>query len=129
MKTPDNKKIILPNAAVTGGAIVNYSANDTRRIDMVFGISYGDDISKAKTIINRVLAADDRILKDPAPTVALSELADSSLNFVVRPWCKTGDYWNVRFSMNEEIKEAFDREGISIPFPQRDVHVYQEAVS
>jgi small conductance mechanosensitive channel len=126
MKSPDNKRIIVPNGAVTGGSIVNYSANDTRRVDMVFGIGYGDDIDKARGIIERVLAADERVLKDPAPTVAVSALGDSSVNFVTRPWVKTADYWTVFFAIHEAVKKAFDAEGVSIPFPQRDIHVYNE---
>jgi len=126
MKTGDNRKVILPNAQVTGGAIVNASANDTRRVDMVFGIGYSDDIDKAKALINRLLAADDRILKDPAPTVAVAELADSSVNFVTRPWVNKADYWAVRFDTHENFKKACDAEGISIPFPQRDIHVFNE---
>lgn len=126
MKTPDNKRVIIPNGEVTSGAIINYSANDTRRVDMVFGIGYSDDIDKAKSIISRVLAADSRILTDPAPLVALSELADSSVNFVTRPWCKTADYWAVFFDTHESVKKAFDAEGVSIPFPQRDIHVFNQ---
>jgi len=126
MKSPDNRRIIIPNGGITDGPIVNWSANATRRVDMVFGIGYGDDINKAKDVINRVLAADDRILKDPAPTVALSELGDSSVNFVTRPWVKGADYWAVNFDTHEAVKKAFDAEGISIPFPQRDIHVFNQ---
>ena len=96
---------------------------------MVFGIGYGDDIKKAKDILSRILSEDDRVLKDPAPTVAVSELADSSVNFVVRPWVKTSDYWAVYFDTHQKVKEAFDAEGISIPFPQRDIHMFQEDVA
>ncbi|MGD8922194.1 MAG: mechanosensitive ion channel, partial [Candidatus Zixiibacteriota bacterium] len=127
MKSPDNRKIIVPNSKISSDTITNYSAHETRRIDLVFGIGYGDDIKKARDIINEVIAADDRVLSDPAPTVAVSELADSSVNFVVRPWVKTADYWAVRFDLTENIKLAFDRQGVSIPFPQRDVHLFQEA--
>ncbi len=126
LKTPDNKIIIIPNASLTSDNIVNWSATGTRRVDMVFGIGYEDDIDKAKSIINEVLAADGRILKNPAPKVALSELADSSVNFVVRPWVDTGDYWDVYFDLTETIKKRFDAAGVSIPFPQRDVHLYQQ---
>jgi small conductance mechanosensitive channel len=126
LRTADNKKIIVPNSNLTGNNIVNWSATGTRRVDMVFGIGYGDDIEKAKQVITKILAADDRILKDPAPQVAVSELADSSVNFVVRPWVKTGDYWGVLFDTTETVKKRFDAEGISIPYPQRDVHVYQQ---
>jgi len=127
LRTPDNKKIIIPNSSLTGGNIVNWSATGTRRVDMVFGIGYEDDIDKAKQVISEILAADDRIFKDPAPQVALSELADSSVNFVARPWVKTGDYWGVFFDTTEAVKKRFDAEGISIPYPQSDVHVYQQA--
>ena len=127
LRTPDNKKIIIPNASLTGGNIVNWSATGTRRVDMVFGIGYSDDIDKAKQVIKEILDADERILKDPAPQVALSELADSSVNFIARPWVKTGDYWGVFFDITETVKKRFDAEGISIPFPQRDVHLFQES--
>lgn len=125
MQTPDNKTIIIPNAKLTDDNIVNWSAKGTRRVDMVMGIGYGDDIDKARDIMTAVLAEESRILKDPAPTIAVSELADSSVNFVVRPWVKASDYWGVYFDVTEKIKKRFDAEGISIPFPQRDVHVYQ----
>jgi len=124
LKTADNKVIIVPNAKLTSDNIINYSAKETRRVDLTCGIGYGDDIDKAKKVINDLLAADDRILKDPAPTVAVLEMADSSVNFVVRPWVKTADYWNVYFDTTESIKKRFDAESISIPFPQRDVHIY-----
>jgi small conductance mechanosensitive channel len=127
LRTPDNKKIIVPNASLTGDNIINWSATGTRRVDMVFGIGYDDDIDKAKQLIAEILAADDRVLKDPAPQIAVSELADSSVNFVARPWAKTGDYWGVFFDTTEAVKKRFDAEGISIPYPQSDVHVYQQA--
>ncbi len=123
--TPDNKVIYIPNSTLTGGNITNYSAKDTRRVDMVFGIGYSDDIDKAKNAIKTVLDNDSRILKDPAPQIALSELGDSSVNFNVRPWVNKADYWGVYFDVHEKIKKKFDEEKISIPFPQRDVHVYQ----
>ena len=126
-RTGDNKRIIVPNSIITGGSITNYSANDTRRIDMVFGIGYGDDISLAKQIIREILDAEERVLKDPEPQIAVSELADSSVNLVVRPWVKTADYGGVRFDVTERVKLAFDARGVSIPFPQRDVHVHQVA--
>ncbi|MBN2226552.1 MAG: mechanosensitive ion channel [candidate division Zixibacteria bacterium] len=125
LNTPDNKKVIVPNSKITSDNITNYSAMEMRRVDLVFGIGYGDDIKKAKTTLERILSEDSRILKDPAPTVAVSELADSSVNFVVRPWVKTGDYWGVYFDITEKVKLTFDREGISIPFPQQDVHMHQ----
>ena len=125
LKTPDNKQVIVPNAHLTSGNIVNYSAKGTRRVDLVAGIGYSDDIDKARTVLQSIIDADDRILKDPAPTIAVSELGDSSVNFVVRPWTTTGDYWDVYFALTEAIKKQFDSNGISIPFPQRDVHVYE----
>ena len=127
MKTADNKKVIVANAGVTGGNIVNYSANDTRRVDMLFGIGYGDDIKKARETLEKILNGDDRVLKDPAPKIAISELADSSVNFVCRPWVKTADYWDVFFDTHEAVKLRFDELGISIPYPQQDVHMHQVA--
>jgi small conductance mechanosensitive channel len=125
LKTPDNKDIIVPNAQIMGSVITNYSANDTRRVDLVVGIGYDDDIDKARDTIQDLVDADDRILEDPACLIAVSELADSSVNLVVRPWTKTADYWAVYFSLTEAIKKRFDKEGISIPYPQRDVHIHQ----
>jgi small conductance mechanosensitive channel len=127
MLTPDNREIIVPNGAVYGGTITNISARDTRRVDMVFGIGYGDDIKKAKEILMQAMESDERILKDPAPMVALAELADSSVNFVVRPWVNAADYWAVKFDFTEKIKLAFDEKGVSIPFPQMDIHMDQAA--
>jgi len=124
--TPDNKTVIIPNAKLTGDNIVNWTVKGTRRVDMVFGIGYGDDIDKARQIMADVIAKDNRILKDPATTIAVSELADSSVNFVVRPWVKGEDYWNVYFDTTENVKKALDIAGISIPFPQRDVHIYEQ---
>ena len=126
LKTPDNKIIIIPNAKLTNDNIINWSATGTRRVDLVFGIGYDDDIDKAKSIINEALDADSRVLKNPSPKVAVSELADSSVNFVVRPWVDTGDYWDVYFDLTEAIKKRFDAAGVSIPFPQRDVNIYQQ---
>ena len=125
LTSPDNKTIIVPNAKLTEDNIVNWTIKGTRRVDMVMGIGYGDDIDKARQVINNVLAAESRLLKDPAPLVAVVELADSSVNFVVRPWVKASDYWGVYFDLTEKMKKAFDANGISIPFPQRDVHVYE----
>ncbi|NOQ68488.1 MAG: mechanosensitive ion channel [Gammaproteobacteria bacterium] len=122
MRTGDNREIIVPNGEVFGGTITNYSRRATRRVDMVFGIGYDDDLLQAKEIIGRILSEDDRILADPAPTIAVGELADSSVNFKVRPWCKTEDYWGVYGDIHEKIKLTFDAEGISIPYPQMDVH-------
>jgi small conductance mechanosensitive channel len=127
LKSPDNKTIIVPNAKMTGDNIINWTIKGTRRVDMVFGIGYSDDIDKAKKVIEDVLNADTRILPDPSPQIALSELADSSVNFIVRPWVKASDYWNVYFSTMENVKKAFDANQISIPFPQRDVHLYQHS--
>lgn len=125
MKTPDNKKIIVPNSQVMAGEITNFSANPTRRVDLVAGCGYDDDLDKVRRVLEEIIAADNRILADPAPTIAVSELADSSVNFVVRPWVNSADYWGVLFDVTEQIKKRFDAEGISIPFPQRDVHVYK----
>jgi small conductance mechanosensitive channel len=122
MRSGDNREIIIPNGSIFGGTITNLSKRSTRRVDMVFGIGYDDDIKKAKDILNRILSEDDRILKDPAPLVAVGELADSSVNFNVRPWCATGDYWGVYFDTHEKVKLTFDAEGISIPYPQMDIH-------
>lgn len=122
MRTGDNREIIIPNGEIFGGTITNYSKRATRRVDMVFGIGYDDDLKKAKEILNKILQEDDRVLSDPAPLVAVSELADSSVNFNVRPWCNTPEYWNVYFDIHEKVKLTFDAEGISIPYPQMDVH-------
>ncbi len=123
INTPDNKKVIVPNAQVTGGNIVNYSVNGTRRVDLVIGVSYDDDLKKARQVMEDVLNADDRVLADPAYTVAVSELGDSSVNFVVRPWVNVADYWDVYFDVTEKCKVALEANGLSIPFPQRDVHM------
>ncbi len=125
MNTPDNIRIIVPNGAVFGQTIRNFSANDTRRVDMVFGIGYGDDIERALEILKQVVAGDPRVLKDPAPVVALHELADSSVNFVVRPWCRREDYWALRWDVTRRVKEELEAGGCSIPFPQQDVHLHQ----
>lgn len=122
MKTGDNREIIIPNGQIYSGAITNYSARDTRRIDMVFGIGYDDDMRKAKQIMSEILEAHELVLNDPAPAVAVAELADSSVNFNVRPWVNSDDYWAVRSDLIEKIKLAFDENGISIPYPQMDVH-------
>ena len=125
LATPDNKTIIIPNAKLTADNIINYSAKGTRRADMVFGIGYADDIDKAREIILEILSNDERVLKDPPLQVAVSELADSSVNFVARAWVDAGDYWGVVFDATEAVKKRFDAENISIPFPQRDVHLYE----
>jgi len=124
--TPDNQRVIVPNSAITSNVITNITANKTRRIDLVIGIGYDDDIKKAKQVLNDILKENKRVLDLPSPTVAVSELADSSVNFVVRPWVKTSDYWSVYFELTEQIKLTFDREGISIPYPQQDVHHYNQ---
>jgi small conductance mechanosensitive channel len=126
LKTPDNKTIIIPNGGLSTGAMTNFSVEPQRRVDFTFGIGYGDDIDKARNIIKRLIDEDARILKDPAPFVAVSELADSSVNFAVRVWANAADYWGIFFDMNENVKKAFDKEGVSIPFPQTDVHLFQE---
>jgi len=125
LRTLDNKTIIIPNAKITSDNITNYTKKPQRRVDLVVGVSYREDIENVKTVIADVLNGDERILKDPPPTIAVLELGDSSVNFAVRPWVKTEDYWNVFFDTTERIKKRFDSEGISIPFPQRDVHLYQ----
>lgn len=124
LTTPDNKVITVPNSAVLGNTITNVTANDTRRVDLVFGIGYDDDVLKAKQVLQRIVSEESRVLDTPAPQVEVFELADSSVNFVVRPWCKTSDYWGVYFALTEKVKLVFDQEGISIPYPQRDVHMY-----
>jgi len=121
--TFDNKESIVPNSAVYGGVITNYSAKATRRVDMTFGIGYGDDIKKAKDVLMNIITSHDKTLADPAPLVAVSELGDSSVNFTVRGWCKTADYWDIYFDCHEQVKLAFDEAGISIPYPQMDVHM------
>jgi small conductance mechanosensitive channel len=127
LRTGDNKAVIIPNGNILKGTITNYSANDTRRIDMVFGVGYGDDLDKARATMKEVIDADERVLKEPACVIAVNELADSSVNFNVRPWVKTADYWAVRWDLTEAIKKRFDKDGISIPFPQRDLHIIKEA--
>lgn len=128
MRTGDNREVIVPNGAIYSGIITNFNSRSTRRIDMVFGIGYDDDLLKAKQILTDVIESDERVLAEPAPVVAVSELADSSVNFVVRPWVNTADYWNVRWALTEAVKLRFDQEGISIPFPQMDLHVKKQDV-
>lgn len=124
LKSPDNKKIIVPNSKMTADNIVNYSAKPTRRINLVASVGYNDDLDKVKEVLEGILKEDERILEDPAPTVAVLEMADSSVDFAVRPWVNSADFWPVFFHLNEQIKKRFDAEGITIPFPQRDVHLY-----
>ena len=126
LHSPDNVKIVVPNASVYGTTVKNYSVNETRRNDLVMAISYSDDIGKAIETIRRVLSEDPRILEEPAPVIAVSELADSSVNLVVRPWCHRDDYWPLRFDLTRLLKERLEAAGCSIPFPQRDVHLFRE---
>lgn len=126
LNTPDNKVIIIPNGGLSESSIVNYSAKELRRVDIDFGIGYGDDIDLAKKVISETMLADDRILKDPAYFIAVKELADSSVNFVTRSWVKAADYWGVYFDNMEAVKKALDANNISIPFPQTDVHIIKE---
>ncbi|MEJ2003570.1 MAG: mechanosensitive ion channel [Cyclobacteriaceae bacterium] len=126
LNTPDNVRVTVPNGKLSNDNIKNYSAEATRRVDMVFGIGYSDDIKKAQNLLKEILTNDERVLKDPAPMVVVGELADSSVNFNVRPWVKGSDYWDVYFDIHQKVKEEFDANGISIPFPQRDVHLFQE---
>jgi len=125
LHSPDNVRIVVPNSAVHGSIVKNYSHNETRRNDMVFGISYGDDIGKAIEVIHRVVTSDERVLTDPAPVIAVAELADSSVNLVVRPWCRGPHYWDLRFELTRRVKEELEAAGCSIPFPQTDVHLHQ----
>ncbi len=125
LNTPDNIGVTLPNSSIYGQVIRNFSANDTRRVDMVIGISYSDDIGKAIETIRETLLKDERVLREPGPTVGVSDLADSSVNLVVRPWCRREDYWAVRFDLTRALKENLEAAGCSIPFPQRDVHLFQ----
>ncbi|MGD8121367.1 small-conductance mechanosensitive channel MscS [Vibrio sp. TRT 2004] len=123
LKTPDNKMVVVPNSGVIGSPITNYSRHETRRVDLVIGVSYKSDLKQTKQVIREALEKDARILKDPGMTIGVLALADSSVNFVVRPWCKTADYWDVYFDSTQAIKEALDEAGIEIPFPQMDVHL------
>ena len=127
LHSPDNQKIVVPNSAVTAGTIVNVTANETRRVDLRASIGYGDDIGKATGVLEGIVAAHPKVLADPAPVVRVVELGESSVDFVVRPWVNTPDYWDVYFDLTRAIKEEFDKAGICIPFPQRDVHLYRSA--
>lgn len=124
LATPDNQKLIIPNSSIMGNVITNVTANPTRRIDLVVGIAYEDEITRAKDVLREILAKENRILPEPAATIAVAELGESSVNLVVRPWVKTGDYWDVRFDLTQRIKEEFDRIGLHIPFPQQDLHLF-----
>ncbi len=123
LSTPDNRRIIIPNGGLSTGSMVNYSAEEKRRVDFVFGIGYDDDIDKAKEVIRSVAQSHDKVLADPEPFIAVKELADSSVNFAVRLWVNAADYWDVHFYMNEMVKKEFDKQNISIPYPQTDVHI------
>ena len=127
LMTLDNKEVIIPNGSIYSGTIINFTSSDIRRVDMVFGIGYNDDIRKARDVIQTILEADQRILKDPSPQIVVIELGDSSVNFGVRPWVNSDDYMDVKFDITENIKLAFDKQGVSIPFPQMDVHMNQAA--
>jgi small conductance mechanosensitive channel len=122
--TPDNQVIVIPNSKVWGDVITNVTASDTRRVDLVFGIGYSDSIEQAQKVLEEVVAQHPLILKEPAPVIRVSELADSSVNFIVRPWTKTSDYWSVYWDLQRAVKEAFDANDISIPFPQTDMHLH-----
>lgn len=124
LRTGDNRQVIVPNSQIMAGDITNYSANPTRRVDLVASCSYDDDLDHVRKVLEGIVADDDRLLDEPATSIAVTELGDSSVNFIVRPWVKSGDYWAVRCDMTEQIKKRFDAEGLSIPYPQRDVHVY-----
>ncbi len=127
LNTADNVRIIVPNSEIYGSTITNYAAYETRRNDIVIGVSYADDLGTAEAVIRRVLDADERVMREPAPQVAVAELGDSSVNFVVRPWCARADYWDLRFDLLRRLKEELEAAGCSIPFPQRDVHVIQDS--
>ncbi|HEY5654479.1 MAG TPA: mechanosensitive ion channel domain-containing protein [Woeseiaceae bacterium] len=126
LRTGDNKQIVVPNKQIMDSIITNYSRKETRRIDLVIGVSYDDDLDKVRGILRNLVDADERILKDPECLIAVAELADSSVNFYLRPWVASGDYWTVRFDLIENIKKTFDQQGVQIPFPQRDVHIIQK---
>ena len=127
LKSPDNVKITVPNSQIFGAVILNYNGYDTRRVDMVMGIGYDDDIQTALDTIRSIVTADERVLADPEPQIAVSNLGDSSVDIVVRPWCASGDYWALKFDLTRKLKEGLEGAGCSIPFPQRDVHLHQIA--
>jgi small conductance mechanosensitive channel len=128
LRSPDNIKITVPNSQIYGTTITNYNGYETRRVDMVMGISYDDNIQTAMATIDRIVTADKRVLAEPAPQIAVSNLGDSSVDIVVRPWCNAADYWNLRFDLTRQLKEGLEAAGCSIPYPQRDVHMYQVAL-
>lgn len=125
IRTFDNKVVLVPNRNVWGQVITNASASDTRRVDMIFGIGYDDDADKAREILGRIVSNHELVLEEPEPVIQLHELADSSVNFICRPWVNTGDYWQVHWDVIQKVKAEFDREGISIPYPQQDIHIHQ----
>jgi len=127
LKTPDNKTIIIPNGGLSTGTMVNFSTEERRRVDWTIGVGYGDDLDKARAVIQRLCDNDSRILTDTAVLIAVSELADSSVNFTVRAWVNAADYWGVFFAMNENVYNTFNKEGLNIPYPQMDVHVHKDA--
>lgn len=129
LKTPDNRKVIIPNGAISSGTITNFSTEETRRMDMVFGIGYDDDLEKAKNVLKEMADADKRLLTDPPPFIAVKELADSSVNLVVRIWCKKEDYWDIHFDWQNNVKLRFDKENISIPYPHRTIYTIAEAAN
>ena len=129
MKSSDNKQLYVPNGSILSGTIVNYSAKEQRRVDMVFGCGYGDDLKKAKAMLEKIVADNPLVLDDPAATIGVLELGDNSVNFAVRPWVNTADYWDARCQIIQAVKQGFDEAGISIPFPQRDVHLISNAVA
>lgn len=126
LKTPDNKTIIIPNGGLSTGSLTNYSSESQRRVDWTFGIAYGDSTEKTKTVLLNLINADEKILKDPAPFIAVSSLGDNSVNFAVRTWVNAADYWDVYFEMNEKVYNTFAKENINIPFPQMDVYVHKK---
>jgi len=128
LKSPDNIKITVPNSQIYGATISNYNGYETRRVDMVMGISYGDNIQTAMDTIHRIVTADERVLADPEPQIAVSNLGDSSVDIIVRPWSNAADYWSLRFDLNRKLKEGLEAAGCSIPYPQSDVHMYQVAI-
>jgi small conductance mechanosensitive channel len=125
LKTPDNRTVIIPNSSLMNNTVTNFTSKGTRRVDMVFGIGYSADIDRAKAILAEILEQDERVLKDPPPTIGVLALADSSVNIACRPWVEAAEYFNVLMDINETVKKRFDEAGINIPFPQRDIHVYQ----
>jgi len=129
LSTPDNKTVIVPNSSIYEGNITNYSAKETRRVDLVVGVSYDADLAQVKRILNEIAEQDERVLRDPPPRIAVSELADNSVNLIMRMWGKTGDYWGIYYDATESVKLRLDEAGIGIPYPQRDVHLYEHKVA